>query len=84
MYFSVLKKSLNEKKPIKIWNRSIIITENFIGLIFSIYNGKRFINILINSKMINKRLGEFSLTRKFPKHLIKDKNLNKKKIKKKK
>lgn len=84
MYFFILKKLLSEKKPIKTWKRSIIITENFLGLIFSIYNGKKFINILINSKMINKRLGEFSLTRKFPKHLIKDKNLNKKKIKKKK
>ncbi len=82
MSFSILKKlQLNTNKPIKVWQRSIKITENFVGSIFSIHNGKSFINIMITSKMINKKLGEFSLTRRFPKHLTKDKKLTNKKQK---
>lgn len=75
--------SEGDKKPIKTWKRSTLITEALVGTVFSIYNGKHFVNVLITNKMINKKLGEFSLTRKYPKHPIKDKNLkNKKKGKK--
>jgi small subunit ribosomal protein S19 len=79
----IIKKIIyKEKAPIKIWKRSILVTEAVVGIIFSVYNGKHFINILVTNKMINRKLGEFSLTRKYPKHPIKDKNLKKKKVKK--
>jgi Ribosomal protein S19 len=82
----VIKKIIknNENKgPIKTWKRSILITYALVGTVFSVYNGKQFVNILITNKMINRKLGEFSLTRKYPKHPVKDKNIkNKKKNKK--
>lgn len=82
---SLIKKINNNKTKniIKTWKRSSVITESFIGNVISIHNGKNFINVLITNKMLGRKLGEFSLTRKYPKHPVKDKNVHrKKKVKK--
>jgi small subunit ribosomal protein S19 len=39
-----------------------------VGFIFSVHNGKDFIDVLISEEMVGHRLGEFSPTRKFVKH----------------
>ncbi len=48
---------------IKTWNRSTCIIPEFIGKVFEVYNGKRFIGYKVMEEMIGHKLGEFSLTR---------------------
>ncbi|MFP3037788.1 MAG: ribosomal protein S19 family protein [Candidatus Hodgkinia cicadicola] len=57
-------KNYNYKFRIKTWNRSTCIIPEFIGKVFEIYNGKRFIRLKVMEEMIGHKLGEFSLTRK--------------------
>jgi len=52
------------EKPIKIWNRNSVIFPVFVGRIFSIYNGRKFVNIRILDEMIGYKFGEFVSTRK--------------------
>jgi|688.fasta_scaffold23551_6 small subunit ribosomal protein S19 len=54
----------NSEKPIKIWSRSSVIFPLFVGKIFSIYNGKKFVNVQISEEMIGFKLGELVSTRK--------------------
>jgi small subunit ribosomal protein S19 len=50
---------------IKTWSRRSTILPNFVGLTFSVHNGKKFVPVLVNEKMVGKKLGEFSPTRTF-------------------
>lgn len=82
--YSLLRKIYKKKNAfIKSYNRSSVISKALIGYIIAVHNGKKFINVNINDKMLNRKLGEFSLTRKFPKHISLDKKLKQKKTKKK-
>jgi small subunit ribosomal protein S19 len=45
-----------------------MIIPEMIGFIFSVHNGKNFIEVKIKESMIGHRLGEFAPTRKFVKH----------------
>ena len=56
------------KKPIKTWSRRSMITPDFVGLTFSIHNGKTFLPIFITENMVGHRLGEFAPTRTFKAH----------------
>ena len=56
------------KQPIKTWSRRSMITPEFVGLTFSIHNGKTFLPIFITENMVGHRLGEFAPTRTFKKH----------------
>ena len=56
------------KKPIKTWSRRSMITPDFVGLTFSIHNGKTFLPIFITENMVGHRLGEFAPTRTFKSH----------------
>ncbi len=57
-----------DKKPIKTWARSSIITPEFVGLTFAVHNGKRFISVYITEEMVGHKLGEFAHTRFFRGH----------------
>ncbi|MDP2860604.1 MAG: 30S ribosomal protein S19 [bacterium] len=57
-----------EKSPIKTWARASQIPPEFVGLTFSVHNGKIFINVFITEGMVGHRLGEFSPTRTFHGH----------------
>ena len=57
-----------DKNPIKIWDRSSVITPEMIGYVFAVYNGKDFIKVEAREEMVGHRLGEFSPTRKFIRH----------------
>jgi small subunit ribosomal protein S19 len=61
-------KKSGQKQPIKTWARSSMIAPDFVGLTFSVHNGKKFIPIFITEKMVGHRLGEFAPTRNFRKH----------------
>jgi small subunit ribosomal protein S19 len=53
---------------IKTWSRRSTIMPQFVGLTFGVYNGKKFIPVLVNENMIGHKLGEFSPTRTFHGH----------------
>ena len=64
----VKAKAANQKSPIKTWSRRSMITPDFVGLTFSVHNGKIFNPVFVTENMVGHRLGEFSLTRTFKKH----------------
>jgi small subunit ribosomal protein S19 len=58
----------NQKTPIKTWSRRSMITPDFVGLTFTVHNGKVFNPVFVTENMVGHRFGEFSLTRTFKKH----------------
>ena len=54
---------------IKTWSRRSTIFPDFVGLTFGVYNGRKFIPVMINEDMIGHKLGEFSPTRTFSGHI---------------
>ena len=61
-------KKAGERKPIKTWSRRSTIIPEFVGMTFSVHNGKTFISIFITENMVGHKLGEFAPTRLFRKH----------------
>ena len=61
-------KAANQKTPIKTWSRRSTITPEFVGLTFTVHNGKVFNPVFVTENMVGHRLGEFSPTRVFKKH----------------
>lgn len=61
--------SEDPKRPIvKTWSRRSTILPQFVGLTFAVYNGKKFVSVLVNEDMIGHKLGEFAPTRTFHGH----------------
>lgn len=57
------------KKPmIKTWSRRSTIIPQFVGLTFAVYNGKKFISVLVSEEMVGHKLGEFAPTRTYYGH----------------
>jgi small subunit ribosomal protein S19 len=56
------------KDVIKIWSRRSTILPQFVGLTFGVYNGHKFIPVLVNEDMIGHKFGEFAPTRTFYGH----------------
>ena len=54
---------------IKTWSRRSTIFPQFVGLTFGVYNGHKFIPVLVNEHMIGHKLGEFAPTRTFHGHV---------------
>ncbi len=50
---------------IKSWSRRSTILPQFAGLTFGVYNGRKFIPVLVTEDMIGHKLGEFSPTRTY-------------------
>ena len=61
-------KAAQSKTPIKTWSRRSMITPDFVGLTFSVHDGKIFNAVFVTENMVGHRLGEFSPTRTFKKH----------------
>ncbi|MEE8179932.1 MAG: 30S ribosomal protein S19 [bacterium] len=59
-----------QKKVIKTWARSSVITPEFVGHTIAVYNGRKFIPIYLDENMVGHRLGEFAPTRFFRGHGI--------------
>ncbi|MCS7153016.1 MAG: 30S ribosomal protein S19 [Bacteroidia bacterium] len=57
-----------ERKVIKTWARSSMITPDFVGHTIAVHNGKQFIPIYITENMVGHKLGEFAPTRIFRGH----------------
>ena len=57
-----------DRKPIKTWSRRSTITPDFVGLNFTVHNGKNFLPVYVTENMVGHKLGEFSATRAFKSH----------------
>lgn len=57
------------KRPIKTWSRRSTITPDFIGLTFSVHNGRQHVPVSVNENMVGHKLGEFVPTRTFKGHV---------------
>ena len=56
------------KDIIRIWSRRSTILPQFVGLTFGVYNGRKFLPVLVNENMVGHKFGEFSPTRVFHGH----------------
>ncbi|MBU2496872.1 MAG: 30S ribosomal protein S19 [Nanoarchaeota archaeon] len=63
-----VEKKVRDKKKIKTHKRSMIVIPQMVGMEISVYNGKDFVPVKIQEKMIGHYLGEFALTRKRLQH----------------
>ncbi|CDK25998.1 unnamed protein product [Kuraishia capsulata CBS 1993] len=59
-----ISKAKETKTPIRTNARSCTILPQFVGLTFQIHNGKDYVQVHINEKMVGYKLGEFAHTRK--------------------
>jgi len=57
-----------KKKRIKTHLRELVIVPRLVGKTIWVYNGKEFMSVQVTFEMVGHRLGEFALTRKYPKH----------------
>ena len=62
----------SSKKPKKLvinktWSRKSTITPDFVGLNFTVHNGKSFLPVYVTENMVGHKLGEFS-PRSFKSH----------------
>jgi small subunit ribosomal protein S19 len=56
------------RDPIKTWSRRSTLIPDFVGVTFSVHNGRKFIPVLVNEDMVGHKLGEFAPTRTFNGH----------------
>ncbi len=70
-FFKVNLINKEDNKWVKIFNKNLVILPEYIDYFVNIYNGKNYVNIKINEKMIGYKFGEFINTRK--KHIYKKK-----------
>jgi small subunit ribosomal protein S19 len=56
------------KEVIKSWSRRSTILPQFVGLTFGVYNGHKFIPVLVTENMIGHKFGEFAPTRTYHGH----------------
>ncbi len=61
-------KEKNTKKPLNTWTRRSTIFPEMVGLTINVYNGKKFIPVVITENLVGHKLGEFSPTRTFRGH----------------
>ncbi|WP_448582487.1 30S ribosomal protein S19 [Thermaurantiacus sp.] len=65
----LLKKvQAGSRGPIKTWSRRSTILPEFVGHTFNVYNGRKFIPVVVNEDMVGMKLGEFAPTRTFHGH----------------
>ncbi len=53
---------------IKTWSRRSTIMPQFVGLTFGVYNGKKFLPVLVTENMVGHKFGEFAPSRTFYGH----------------
>jgi small subunit ribosomal protein S19 len=69
----LLKKAEEVRKSgrntvINTWSRRSTILPQFIGLVFGVHNGKKFIPVSVTEDMVGFKFGDFSPTRTFYGH----------------
>ena len=61
-------RSSARKEIIRIWSRRSTILPQFVGLTFGVYNGQKFVPVLVTENMVGHKFGEFSPSRTFRGH----------------
>lgn len=61
-------KASGRKDVIKTWARRSTIIPQFVGVTFGVYNGQKFIPVLVSENMVGHKLGEFAPTRNYYGH----------------
>ncbi len=61
-------RSSGKNTVIKTWSRRSTILPQFIGVTFGVYNGQKFVPVLVSEEMVGHKLGEFSPTRTYYGH----------------
>ncbi len=61
-------RSAGRKSVIKTWSRRSTILPQFVGLTFGVYNGQKFVPVLVTEEMIGHKFGEFSPSRTYYGH----------------
>ena len=56
------------KEVIKTWSRRSTILPQFVSLTFGVYNGQKFLRVLVTENMVGHKFGEFAPTRTFYGH----------------
>ena len=56
------------REIIRTWSRRSTILPQFVGLTFGVYNGKKFVPVMVTEDMVGHKFGEFSPTRTFHGH----------------
>ena len=57
-----------KKNVIKTWSRRSTILPVFVGYTFAVYNGNKFIPVVVSEEMVGHKLGEFAPTRTYYGH----------------
>jgi small subunit ribosomal protein S19 len=58
----------SRNQVIQTWSRRSTIIPQFVGLTFGVYNGQKFIPVLISEEMVGHKLGEFAPSRNYYGH----------------
>ena len=56
------------RQVIKTWSRRSTILPDFLGVTFTVHNGKKFIPVYVTENMVGHKLGEFAPTRTYYGH----------------
>jgi small subunit ribosomal protein S19 len=61
-------RSSGKNTVIQTWSRRSTIIPQFVGLTFGVYNGQKFIPVLVSEEMVGHKFGEFAPTRTYYGH----------------
>ena len=61
-------RSSGRNEIIRTWSRRSTIMPQFVGLTFGVYNGQKFLPVLVTENMVGHKFGEFSPSRTFYGH----------------
>ncbi|MGP1394984.1 MAG: 30S ribosomal protein S19 [Inquilinaceae bacterium] len=63
-----VSRNSGRNEVIKTWSRRSTILPQFVGLTFGVYNGRKFLPVIVTENMVGHKLGEFSPTRTYYGH----------------
>lgn len=75
----LIAKQYTEEEPIEVWSRKSIISPEFLGFSFMIYNGHVFQKVVIKDNMVGRKFGEFATTKRIGSNIHQPKKKKKKK-----
>jgi small subunit ribosomal protein S19 len=67
-FVSRSKAKENKKSAIRTHQRDLVIVPEMVGMKIHVYNGQKFMAVIIVEEMLGHKLGEFALTRARIKH----------------
>ena len=60
-----VSRSSGRSEIIRTWSRRSTVMPQFVGLTFGVYNGRKFLPVLVTENMVGHKFGEFAPTRTF-------------------